>query len=316
MKEQKQQHRATPYALCNYRIQALKWRKHLIFALAGLEYTYHLLHRALPYAIALSPLGFMFKLVKYLTDNKYINWSLSSVYYKMIRDKAAGLGLVTFYKYTNLLKLTRQKPLHRRKKHKIGIRAEKTLQILHADLTIYKPLDNVKVYIYFIADNFSRKILAWKASLQYSARYTFENLQEVYEEYQLSDKETTVDFMVDNGSENKAEVDDFINSNSINKIIAQKDVLFSNSMIEAVNKRIKYDFLFPVELQDYKQTVKQLEKAVEEYNDKPYGPLFGLTPNEVFDGELPDKTMFAEQIAQAKQKRIAENRKNQCSNHK
>ncbi|MCD4795479.1 MAG: hypothetical protein K8R54_19775 [Bacteroidales bacterium] len=39
---------------------------------------------------------------------------------------------------------------------------------------------------------------------------------------------------------------------TINKIIAQKDVIFSNSItcpelvsgIEAVNKRIKYDFLF------------------------------------------------------------------------
>ncbi len=252
---------------------------------------------------------------QYLTSQKYINWSLSSVYYKMMHEKAAFMGLVSFYKYAKLLKLTRQKPHHRRKKYKIGIRAEKPLQILHADMTIYRPLDNTKVYIYFIADNFSRKILAWKASLEYSAKYTFENLKEVYNKYN-DNKNTTIDFMVDDGSENKAEVDTFIENSNINKIVAQKDVVFSNSMIEAVNKRIKYDFLFPAELLNFKQTVKQLEKAVAEYNDKPYHPLHGLTPNEAFEGKLPDKAMFKNEILEAKRQRIIENKKNVCSIHK
>jgi len=55
--------------------------------------------------------------------------------------------------------------------------------------------------------------------LEYSTKYTFENLK-------------------------------------INKVVAQKDVIFSNSIIEAVNKRIKYDFLFTTEIKDFKQTVK------------------------------------------------------------
>ncbi len=256
------------------------------------------------------------KIKSCLTDKQYLNWSLSSVYCKMLRDKTASMGLVTFYKYANLLKLTRQKPPHRRKKHKTGIRAEKPLQILHADLTIFRPHDNTKVYIYFIADNFSRKILAWKASLKYSAKYTFDNLKEIYEKYKLQTFNPEIEFMVDDGSENKAEVDTFIENSKINKVIAQKDVIFSNSMIEAVNKRIKYDFLFHAEIQNFDQTVKQLEKAVTEYNDKPYLPLHGLTPNEVFEGQLPDKTIFSKQISEARQQRIAENRKYQCSNHK
>lgn len=253
---------------------------------------------------------------QYLTNQTYLNWSLASVYYKMLRNKAAYMSLVSFYKYAKLLKLTRQKPHHRRKKHRIGIRAKRPLQILHADLTIFRPLDNTKVYIYFIADNFSRKILAWKASLEYSAKYTFENLKEIYETYNINTSNTNIDFMVDNGSENKAEVDTFIESSNINKIIAQKDVIFSNSMIEAVNKRIKYDFLFPAELHNFEQTLKQLEKAVTEYNDKPYSPLFGLTPNEVFDGRFPDKALFKKEIVEAKRQRIIENKANICSVHK
>lgn len=252
---------------------------------------------------------------QYLTNQTYLNWSLASVYYKMLRDKAAYMSLVSFYKYAKLLKLTRQKPNHRRKKHKIGIRAEKPLQILHADMTIFRPLDNTKVYIYFIADNFSRKILTWKASLEYSAKYTFENLREVYETYNNT-ANSNIDFIVDDGSENKAEVDTFIESIGINKVVAQKEILFSNSMIEAVNKRIKYDFLFPAKLQNFEQTLKQLKKAVMEYNDKPYHPLLGLTPNEVFNGELPDKAMFKYEITAAKRQRIRENKRNLCSIHK
>ena len=187
---------------------------------------------------------------------------------------------------------------------------------MHADLTIFRPLNNTKVYIYFIADNFSRKILAWKASLQYSAKYTFKNLKTIYKKYGLENCMPEIDFMVDGGSENKSEVDTFIENSRINKIIAQKDIIFSNSMIEAVNKRIKYDFLFPAEIQNFNQTVKQLEKAVQEYNNKPYLPLHGLTPNEVFKGKIPDKNMFKNEITTAKLKRIEENRKSKCSNHK
>jgi len=252
----------------------------------------------------------------YLIKKEFINWSLASVYYKQLRDKAAGVSIGTFYKYAKLLKLSRQKHNHRRKKHTVGIRAEKPLQILHADLTIFRPLDNTKVYIYFIADNFSRKILAWKASLKYSAKYTFQNLKEVLENYNINSLKQDVDFIVDGGSENKAEVDSFIQNSNINKVIAQKDIVYSNSMVEAVNKRIKYDFLFPYDIQNFEQTINHLEKAVGEYNNKPYHPLHGLTPNEVFEGQMPDKNMFRNHILEARQLRIQINRVNQCDNHR
>ncbi len=121
------------------------------------------------------------------------------------------------------------------------------MQILHADLTIYRPLDNTKVYIYFLADNFSRKILAWKASLEYSAKYTFENLNEVYDDHNLFDVKPENDYMVDDGSENK---------------------------------------------------------AVVEYNNKPYQPILGLTPNEVFAGKIPDKNMFKKEIKEEESRKI------------
>lgn len=66
----------------------------------------------------------------------------------------------------------------------------------------------------------------------------------MFENYNVNGLKQDIDFIVDGGSENKAEVDSLIQNSNINKIIAQKDIVFSNSMVEAVNKRIKYDFLF------------------------------------------------------------------------
>ena len=70
-----------------------------------------------------------------------------------------------------------------------------------------------------------------------------ENLREVYIKYDLGYENQVVDLIVDNGIENKGAVNEAILNKeiSINKPIAQKDIRFSNSMIEAVNKQMKYN---------------------------------------------------------------------------
>ena len=83
-------------------------------------------------------------------------------------------------------------------------------------------------------------------------------------------------------------------------------------MIEAVNKRMKYDFLFRQELLDFDHVRRFLETAVEQYNNRPHSALFGLTPHEVFQGAKPNKDLFKEQKAQAKLLRIAENKSLSC----
>lgn len=68
------------------------------------------------------------------------------------------------------------------------------------------------------------------------------------QEATLKYKPNTLQFLTDGGSENvNNTVSKFIDHHEvpIEHIIAQKDVLFSNSMIEALNKTIKHQFLFP-----------------------------------------------------------------------
>ena len=63
-------------------------------------------------------------------------------------------------------------------------------------------------------------------------------------------------------------VTNFINATDvpIMHIIAQKDVVFSNSMIEAINKIIKHQFLFPKELVDGNQLANLLGETITIYN--------------------------------------------------
>ncbi|MDD3688052.1 MAG: DDE-type integrase/transposase/recombinase [Bacteroidales bacterium] len=250
----------------------------------------------------------------YLDAPEYQNWSLVSVYYKMLRDKSAFLSLTSFYKYAHLLMPNR--PIRKKIRKTKGLRADAPKKILHMDVTIFKPLDNTKVYLYFLVDNFSRYIINWKASLKYSADITFENISEAYTRENFGDIPPYIDLITDDGSENKGKVNEFVNAenSNIRKLIAQLDIIFSNSMVESVNKRMKYDYLFTTELLNYEQTVKYLSWAIEQYNCKPHSALFGLTPFEVYNGKIPDKRMFAVDITAAATQRKEYNLNQNCNN--
>jgi transposase InsO family protein len=251
----------------------------------------------------------------FVQELQYKNYPLVAVYYEMMRKAKAFMSLTTFYKYAKYFdganNRRRFKP-----KQKTGIRASKPKEIIHADVCVYRPQDYTKTFIYFIADNFSRMILGWKIATEYKSSVMLENLRTVYSKYLLEKENPLSVLMVDDGIENKGLVTDAIENNEIkiNRLVAQKDIVFSNSMIEAVNKRMKYDFLFRTELLDFEQTSRYLETAVEQYNNRPHSALFGLTPKEVFNGAKPDKNLFKEQKKQAKLLRKEENKTLSCPN--
>ena len=248
----------------------------------------------------------------YLQNPAYKYWNLSSIYYQILRNKAAFFSKTSFYKYANRLHIERISGFKR--KIKSGIRANCPKQLLHMDVTIYRPLDHTRVYIYLLVDNYSRFIMNWKASLQYSAQISCRNLSEAYQIYDLKSMPPYIELITDGGSENKGEVDSFValTQDNMKKLVAQSDIWFSNSMVEAVNKQIKYDYLFTRDFLDFEETENFLSFAIDEYNNKPHGSLFGLTPKEVFEGMIPDKNMFAEQIKQEAKKRKYINLNQDC----
>ena len=76
-----------------------------------------------------------------------------------------------------------------------------------------------------------------------------ENLKEVCYKYDLL--KSNAQLIVDDGSENNGSINEFLTLPHVQlkKQIAQIDIRQSNSMIEAVNKRLKYDYLFTKEFQ-------------------------------------------------------------------
>jgi transposase InsO family protein len=250
---------------------------------------------------------------EFVKDQEYKNFPLVAVYYEMMRKGKAFMSLTTFYKYAKLFDNAVKRRLFKAKQ-KTGIRAVKPKEIIHADVCVYRPLDYTKIFIYFIIDNFSRMILGWKISTQYNSSIMLDNLKTVYCEYLLEKENPLAVLMVDDGIENKGFVSSAIEKQEIklNRLVAQKDIHFSNSIIEAVNKRMKYDFLFREQLLDFNHTQRFLETAVKQYNNRPHSALFGYTPKEVFYGAIPNKHLFKPQMEQAKALRKAENQALTC----
>ena len=141
-----------------------------------------------------------------------------------------------------------------------------------------------------------------------------ENLRNVYCKYIFENEKPPAILMVDDGIENKGFVCKSIENQEINltRMVAQKDVIFSNSMVEVVNKQMKYGFLFRNQLLDIEHTQRFLETAVEQYNNRPHTTLYGFTPQEVFNGAKPDKYFFKTQMEEAKILRKAENKALSC----
>ncbi len=106
------------------------------------------------------------------TLNNFLNWSSLSIYYQSLRDGTLFSGIETWYKYARKLGIKRKffRLIH---KLQIGIRASTPLQILHMDVTIFKPLDNTKVYIYFLLDNFSMYILDGKQVYSFQIKFHY-----------------------------------------------------------------------------------------------------------------------------------------------
>lgn len=104
---------------------------------------------------------------------------------------------------------------------------------------------------------------------------------------------------------------------SLNILIAQKDIPFSNFKIEAFNKIIKHKFLFQINIKNWKQLLFHLPNDVETYNDiRPQFLLQGNIPNETHAGKSIDINIYKTHFDQQKVARIVKNHRNKCNSCK
>lgn len=254
----------------------------------------------------------------YCVDPRWLHWPLASVYHQLIRDNAAAFTISTFYKYASLLKLQRMKAGNRRKNHRTGIRAAAPLQILHADATIFRTLDNAKNYIYLVQDNYSKAILAHQVAQDCKAHYVFGLLTSIKQQYLQPAGIESCQLITDDGPENHGVVKTITDSKEpplIEHFIAQLDIEYSNSMIEALHKQLKYRFLYHQSIADHKALLRFIVQAIEDYNNRPHAALNGLTPLEVLNGKRYDKENYRFQILAARTNRLTENKRTACCSY-
>ena len=223
----------------------------------------------------------------------------------------------TWYKYIKLFDLERVVIRKIKKRYETGIRATKPDEIWHADVTELKMYDGTIAYIYLVIDNFSRFILSWRVSLILCWQTRVETFKEaVYRSNQKGKKKIKTQLIVDGGSENNNQyVEDYLEycENNIDKMVAYKDIFKSNSMVEATNKTLKYEYLFVRSINNLRHLGQILFHAIHDYTCvRPHGAIGGLTPAEAYLGKTVDIIKEKQLMKETVLTRIEWNQNHNC----
>jgi transposase InsO family protein len=112
------------------------------------------------------------------------------------------------------------------------VRATRPNEYWHVDATILRLLDGTRAYIHAVIDAFSRKVLAWTVAAKLEPAATCDVLAATSRHLDGPASSTTV--VADSGVENvNAAVDAALASACLRRVLAQVEVTYSNSMIEA-----------------------------------------------------------------------------------
>jgi len=198
-------------------------------------------------------------------------------------------------------------------KPKVGIRAHAPNELWHIDVTIIRLLDGSKAYLHAVIDNFSRRILAWTLEERLGAGGTCGILLEAGRQLGTRAVETMV--MADSGTENVNEnVDALLDREGLRRVLAQVEVSFSNSMIEAFWRSLRHAWLYLHNLDNTATLRRLIEFYVRAHNETiPHAAFNGQTPDEMYFGNRDAVVLdLAAARVRARQERMKENRIAAC----
>ena len=139
------------------------------------------------------------------------------------------LKQASWYKYARLMKIKRRRQRKFKVKYNEGIRASSPNEKWHADITEIQTADGKTAFIYLVVDNFSRYITSWRVYHKICARVRIDTFGETIINADLKPKAVT-QLIVDGGTENNnKKVHTFLDKYPVEKVIALKDILKSNS---------------------------------------------------------------------------------------
>jgi putative transposase len=168
-------------------------------------------------------------------------------------------------------------------KPKVGIRANAPNELLHLDVTIIRLLDGTRTYLHAVIDNYSRRILSWALEERLGSGTTCRVLNAAARQISAGSGAPTV--VADSGSENvNREVDDLLERADWRRVLAQVEVAFSNSMIEAFWRSLKHSWIYLHSLDTAVALRRLVEFYVTAHNE--------VMPHSAFEGQTPDEMYF------------------------
>jgi transposase InsO family protein len=198
-------------------------------------------------------------------------------------------------------------------KPKVGIRANAPNELWHIDVTIIRLLDGTRVYLHAVIDNFSRRVLAWTLEERLGSGGTCRILLEAGRHLGTHPVETTV--MTDSGTENvNGDVDALFGREGLRRILAQVEVSFSNSMIEAFWRSLRHVWLYLHDLDNTATLRRLIAFYVRAHNETmPHAAFSGQTPDEMYFGNGDAVVIdLAAARVRARQERMKANRMTAC----
>lgn len=196
-------------------------------------------------------------------------------------------------------------------KPKVGVRANGPNEWWHVDVTIIRLLDGSRAYLHGVIDNYSRKVLAWTIEPVLRAEGTRAILLEARSNLANGAK---VRLMTDGGSENLIVHTDASLAAFAEHVVAQVEVHFSNSVIEAFWNALRHQWLYLHALDTIDSVRRLVAKYVEDHNALiPRVELGDRTPDEAYAGaELDLRARLTAAHAEARRARAAANRTVTC----
>jgi transposase InsO family protein len=168
-------------------------------------------------------------------------------------------------------------------KPKVGIRASAPNELLHLDVTIIKLLDGTRTYLHAIIDNYSRRIMSWALEDCLGSGATCRVLHEAASQISTVFGGPTV--IADSGSENvNREVDALLECMDLRRVLAQVEVAFSHSMIEAFWRSLKHSWIYLHSLGTAAALCRLVDFYVRAHNEE--------MPHSAFEGQTPDEMHF------------------------
>ena len=194
----------------------------------------------------------------------------------------------------------------------VGVRAAQPNETWHVDTTVLRLLDGTKAFLHAIIDNYSRKILAWTVATRLEPTATCQLLLDAGKHLVFAGRPL---LYADSGIENvNGAVAATLLSACLDRVLAQVEIAFSNSMIEAFWRSLKHQWLYLNSLDSIERLRTLVEFYVEQHNTQmPHAAFHGQTPDEMYFGtaaNLPAE--LAAVRSKARAERLAANRAMTC----